>query len=71
MPSDTLFKEWEKRIEKENKNTSNKLQKLISWDYHMIRNVENMRFGVFLAAVCVYLGGFWCSQGPSKILTWW
>ena len=35
----------------------------------MIRNVENMRFGVFLAAVCVYLGGLWFSHGPSKILT--
>ena len=35
----------------------------------MIRNGENMRFGVFLAAVCVYLGGLWFSHGPSKILT--
>ena len=35
----------------------------------MIRNVENMRFGVFLAAVCVYLGDLWCSHGQSKILT--
>ena len=34
----------------------------------MIRNVENMRSGVCLTAVCVYLGGLWCSYRPSKYL---